>query len=127
MKRRVHHRSTYRFVDEWVWSRGCDSVVLFLSLFLQSQQSELLDLLGGDVTSTAPVLTSEAPPTVTPSGGGALLDLLGLDVGAQTSAPPPSSSIGLMDLLGGVPTSTPAAPAPTGESDTISRQVLTST
>ena len=93
--------------------------VITMVLFLQSQQSELLDLLGGDITSTAPVLTSEAPPTATPSGGGALLDLLGLDVGASTSAPPPSSSVGLMDLLGGVLTSTPAAPAPTSEPNTI--------
>ncbi|XP_064404142.1 AP-1 complex subunit gamma-1-like [Halichondria panicea] len=72
------------------------------------QQSELLDLLGGD--SIAPPTTSQALPTS--SGGGALMDLLGLDVGP--SVPPPSSSAGLLDLLGGAPTSAPP-PAPLGD------------
>ena len=74
---------------------------------LQGQQSELLDLLGGD--SIAPPTTSQALPTS--SGGGALMDLLGLDIGP--SVPPPSSSAGLLDLLGGAPTSAPP-PAPLG-------------
>ncbi len=76
--------------------------------FLQGQQSELLDLLGGD--SIAPPTTSQALPTS--SGGGALMDLLGLDVGP--SVPPPSSSAGLLDLLGGAPTTSAPPPAPLG-------------
>ena len=80
----------------------------------QSQESALLDLLGGSpVAVAAPV---SIPSTVPSSGGGALLDLLDLDV----QQPPPVQptavgggdlGAGLLDLL--------SAPAPSASGQSI--------
>lgn len=76
----------------------------------QSQESALLDLLGGSETSATPLAPAAAPAS---SGGGALLDLLNLDI----QQPPPTQpsagggadlGMGLLDLLGG-PTSAPTS------------------
>ena len=77
----------------------------------QSQESALLDLLGGSSEPSAtPVALAAAPAS---SGGGALLDLLNLDIQQPTPAQPSTGvgsdlGAGLLDLLG-APTSAPAA------------------
>ncbi len=54
---------------------------------------------------------TQAPPTS--SGGAALMDLLGLDVGPTTVPPPSTSAGGLLDLLGGTPVTAPPTTMPT--------------
>ena len=76
----------------------------------QSQESALLDLLGGSEPSATPVVPAAAPAS---SGDGALLDLLNLDMQQPTPAQPSTGGgadlgVGLLDLLG-APTPAPAA------------------
>ena len=68
----------------------------------QSQESALLDLLGGSEPSATPVALAAAPAS---SGGGALLDLLNMDIQQPTPAQPSTGGgadlgMGLLDLLG---------------------------
>lgn len=77
----------------------------------QSQESALLDLLGGSSEPSAtPVALAAAPAS---SGGGTLLDLLNLDIQQPTPAQPSTGvggdlGAGLLNLLG-APTPAPAA------------------
>jgi hypothetical protein len=84
-------------------------MMMILTQVGQSQESALLDLLGGGEPSAAPVAPASAPAS---SGDGTLLDLLNLDIQQPTPAQPGTGGgadlgAGLLDLLG-APT-----PAPT--------------
>lgn len=77
-----------------------------------NQESSLLDLLGGGNDSQAQVSSVPLPASSSDSGGGALLDLLGLDAPTPSTASTGTTvmpsmngggdmTAGLMDLLGG--------------------------
>lgn len=82
---------------------------LFFPQAPQSQESALLDLLGGSPVAT-PVAPLAAPSAAPSGGGGVLLDLLDLDVQQPTPTQPSVGGggvdlgAGLLDLL--------SAPAP---------------
>ena len=92
-----------------IGSSTVESPVVLLQV-PQSQESALLDLLGGSEPSATPVAPAAAPAS---SGGGALLDLLNLDIQQPIPAQPSAGGgadlgAGLLDLLG-APTPAPAA------------------
>ena len=87
--------------------------ILFPSLQPQTQETVLLDLLGGVTNMQTEPSTTLLPPstsTSTTGGGGALLDLLDLTVPQQPAAAPVQApgqtsgtgdlTAGLLDLLG---------------------------